>query len=211
MPTKDPNWLAWARELQAIAQIGLTFSQSPYDRERYEAVRNLSASMFAALSDAPPERIAELFSRETGYATPKTDVRAAVFDDRDRVLLVRETSDGGRWTLPGGWADVNLTAGENAVKEVLEESGYHAKLVKLAAVWDRTRQGHPSAVFSCYKLFFVCELVGGEAAISHETSEVGWFGEPDIPPDLSFERTLPQQIRRMFVHRRDPSLSTDFE
>jgi ADP-ribose pyrophosphatase YjhB (NUDIX family) len=211
MPTKDPDWLAWARELQAVAQIGLTFSSGPYDRERYEAVRDLAARMFAALADAPPERIAELFAGETGYATPKTDVRAAVFDREERILMVRESADGGRWTLPGGWADVNLTAAENAVKEALEESGYCVEPVKLAAVWDRTRQGHTAALFSCYKLFFVCELVGGAAAISHETSEVGWFGEADIPSDLSLERTLPQQIRRMFAHRREPSLPTDFE
>jgi ADP-ribose pyrophosphatase YjhB (NUDIX family) len=211
MATDEPDWLTWARELQAIAQIGLTFSHSPYDRERYEAIRQLAARMFAAGADAPVERIAALFAGETGYATPKVDVRAAVFDDDDRILMVRETSDGGRWTLPGGWADVNRTAAENAAKEALEESGYEVQPRKLAAVWDRTRQGHAPHVFSCCKLFFVCALTGGRAATSHETSEVGWFHEADVPADLSFERVLPQQIRRMFAHRRDPSLPTDFD
>jgi len=116
MSISDSDWLIWARELQAIAQTGLTFSRDPYDRERYEAVRGLAARMFAAGTDAPAERIAALFVGETGYATPKIDVRAGVFDHDERILLVRESADGGRWTLPRGWADVNLTAAENAAK-----------------------------------------------------------------------------------------------
>ncbi len=211
MSTRDPDWLLWARELQSIAQAGLTFSRDPYDRERYEAIHSLAVRMFAARSDAPADRIAALFAGETGYLTPKVDVRAAVFDDDQRILMVRETSDGGRWTLPGGWADVNLSAAENAAKEAVEESGYRVSASKLAALWDRTRQGHGSGVFSCYKVFFVCERTGGDATTSHETSEVGWFGETALPSDLSLARILPHQVRRMFAHRRDPSLPTDFD
>ena len=211
MSTNEPDWLIWARELQAIAQSGLAFTRDPYDRARYEALSGLAARMFAARSDAPVERIAALFAGESGYATPKIDVRAAVFDDRERLLLVRETADGGRWTLPGGWADVNLTAAENAAKEAAEESGYVVKALKLAALWDRTRQGHPVGLFSCFKLFFVCEPAGGQAATGLETSGIGWFGEDDLPEDLSLARVLPKQARRMFAHWRDPALPTDFD
>jgi ADP-ribose pyrophosphatase YjhB (NUDIX family) len=125
--------------------------------------------------------------------------------------MVRETSDGGRWTLPGGWADGNRTAAQNAVKEALEESGFEVEPLKLAAVWDRTKQGHTPHVFSCCKFFFVCALIGGRATTSHEISEVGWFHEANIPADSSLERVLPQEIGRMFAHRRDPSLPTDFD
>ena len=211
MAEDEPDWLIWARELQAIAQTGLAFSRDPYDRERYEALRALAAKMFAARTDAPAERIAALFAGESGYATPKIDVRAAVFDAREGLLMVRETSDGGRWTLPGGWADVNRTAAENAVKEALEESGYAVRVLKLAALWDRTRQRHPAGLFSCAKVFFVCEPIGGAATTSHETSEVGWFAEADLPQDLSLARVLPRQLARMFAHWRDPALPTDFD
>jgi ADP-ribose pyrophosphatase YjhB (NUDIX family) len=211
MASEEPDWLTWARELQAIAQTGLAFSRGPYDRERYEALRALAARMFAARTGAPVERIADLFARESGYPTPKIDVRAAVFDARERLLMVRETSDGGRWTLPGGWADVNRTAAENTVKEALEESGYTVRVLKLAALWDRTRQGHPAGVFSCAKVFFVCEPTGGAATTSHETSEISWFAEADLPQDLSLGRVLPQQLARMFAHRRDSALPTDFD
>jgi ADP-ribose pyrophosphatase YjhB (NUDIX family) len=207
----EPDWLLWARELQAIAQTGLEFTRDPYDRERYEAMRHLSTRIFASHTDTPFKKILELFSGETGYATPKIDVRAAVFNDQHHLLRVRETSDNGRWTLPGGWADVNATPAENVVKEVLEESGYIVEAAKLAAAWDRTRQNHAGRVFSCCKMFFLCTLNGGTASTSLETSEIGWFAENDIPEDLSTGRVLPHQIARMFAHHRNFALPTEFD
>ena len=209
--TTEPDWLAWTRELQAIAQTGLAFDPNPYDRERYRMLRSLASRIMAAHTGTPAERIEALFAGEAGYTTPKVDVRGAVFDAQGRVLMVREVSDAGRWTLPGGWADVNLTPAENVIKEVQEESGYVVQATKLAAVWDRTRQGHLPGVFSCCKLFFICAPVGGAAAVSSETSEVAWFAEDALPDDLSLERVLPGQLRRMFAHARDPALPTEFE
>ncbi|WP_062015106.1 NUDIX hydrolase [Aureimonas sp. AU4] len=211
MDTSEPQWLRWARELQALAQSGLTFTRDPYDRERYERLRDLSAEMFHQHTAVPTEEWMALFGSQTGYATPKIDVRAAVFDDADRILMVRERADKGRWSLPGGWADVNITPAQNAVKETREESGYEVEAIKLAAVLDRTWQRHPHGVFSCAKMFFLCRPIGGAAATSLETSEIGWFAQGDIPADLSLDRVLPSQIARMFEHRRRPDLATDFE
>jgi ADP-ribose pyrophosphatase YjhB (NUDIX family) len=207
----EPDWLTWSRELLAIAQTGLAFTRDPYDRERYEALRDLAARILGAQGGADPARVVELFRDEQGYATPKVDVRAAVFDAQGRILMVREAADAGRWTLPGGWADVNHSPAQNAEKEALEESGYQVRARKLAAVWDRTRQGHPPSVFACTKLFFVCELLGGEATTSLETTGVGWFRRDALPPDLSTGRVLARQIARMFQHLDDPGLPTDFD
>ena len=207
----EPDWLIWTREMQAIAQTGLAFVRDPYDRERYEMLRALASKMMAAYTDASAERIEALFAGESGYATPKIDVRGAVFDDRERILLVRETADGDRLTLPGGWADVNLTTAESTVKEVAEESGYTVKVRKLAAAWDRTRQVHPAGLFSCSKLFYICDIVGGAPSTGLETSGVAWFAEADLPDDLSLGRVLPHQLQRMFTHARDPLLPTDFD
>ena len=160
---------------------------------------------------APADRLEALFAAEGGYATPKAGVRGAVFDDRFRLLLVREVMDGGRWTLPGGWAEVNLTPAENVVKEVREESGYEVRVRKLAAVWDRGRQGHPPSAFSVYRFFFICDVIGGAPATGLETSEVGWFAEHELPDDLSVGRVLPGQVKRMFAHARDDSLPADFD
>ncbi len=207
----DPIWLTWAREIQAIAQTGLAFEPNVYDRERYERLRGLAAEIVASHSDASMPDIAALFVGQQGYATPKVDVRGAAFDKAGRILMVREVADGGRWTLPGGWADVNLTAAENVAKEMREESGYEVRARKLAAALDRTRQGHAAGVFSCVKLFYICDIVGGEARTSIETSEIGWFAEDALPVDLSLGRVLPAQLHRMFAHARDPHLPADFD
>ena len=205
----EPPWLALAREMQAIAQSGLAFTRDPYDRERYQQLRALAARAMAMGGDPAP--IAALFAAQEGYATPKIDVRAAAFDADGAILMVREVLDGGRWTLPGGWADVNLTPAENTAKEVLEESGFIVRVTKLAAVWDRTRQGHGPSPFAACKLFFLCDIIGGSATPSLETSEVAFFTEDALPADLSTSRVLPHQVRRMFAHRRDPGLATEFE
>jgi ADP-ribose pyrophosphatase YjhB (NUDIX family) len=125
--------------------------------------------------------------------------------------MVRESADAGRWTLPGGFADVNMTVADGVVKEVREESGFDVRVRKLAAMWDRTRQRHPPAVCSCCKAFSVCDVIGGAASTSLETSEIAWFAEGDLPRDLSLGRVLPSQIARMFEHFRRPDLSTDVE
>ena len=208
--TGEPAWLGWLRELQGIAQTGLAFTRDPYDIERYEILRDLAARIAAAHTGEPVDRIAGLFAGETGYATPKIDVRGAAFNAQGDILMVREVMDEGRWTLPGGWADVNLTPAENVVREVREESGFEVTVRKVAAVWDRTRQGHTPAYFSAAKLFYVCDIVSGTAQASLETSEVAFFAEDALPVDLSLGRVLPGQLTRMFKHHREPELSTDF-
>lgn len=205
----EPNWLRWAKQLAALAQNGLTFSDNPYDIERYEHLRNIAVEMMAEGFDLDKKSVLDLFSREQGYATPKVDVRGAAFRD-GKILLVREALDGG-WTLPGGWADPCQTPSEAVVREIFEESGFEARVTKLAAVYDRSKHPHlPQIPFHIYKLFFLCEITGGAATESHETTGVGFFAEDNIP-ELSISRTLPFQIARLFDHYRDPTLPTDFD
>jgi len=208
----EPCWLLWARELQAIAQTGLEFAKDPYDCERYIRVRALAARMMAQSAGADAAWVEELFVGQTGYATPKVDVRGAVIREDGRILLVREVADSGRWSLPGGWAEVNQSPRESVVREVLEETGFAVSVRKLAAVYDRARHPHlPPRPFHVYKLFFVCEIVGGAAQTSRETSEVAFFAENELPSDLSIGRVLPYQITRMFEHARSSALPTDFD
>lgn len=207
----DPAWLLWAREIQAIAQIGLAFSKDPYDLDRFTALRRLAARIMAEHTGVEGARIEALFAAEAGYATPKVGVRGGVFDGSGRILMVREIADENRWTLPGGWAEINQTPGQSVAREVFEESGYHVRPVKLAAVWDRARQAQPPTLFSVVRMFFICRLEGGSPTTSLETSEVGWFAEADVPADLSLRRTLPHHISRMFAHWRDPGLATEFD
>lgn len=209
MSAVEPQWLRIARELRAIAQTGLTFATDRFDRQRYERVRELAASMLAQGSGEQFEVIIEILREGWGYATPKVDVRGAAFVD-GRILLVREISDG-HWTLPGGWADVNQSAAECVVREIAEESGFEARARKLAAVRDYQRSGHPPRnVDSIYKMFFICEITGGAARASLETSEVAFFTRDALPP-LSLGRTTAAQIDRMFHHAEHPDLATDFD
>jgi ADP-ribose pyrophosphatase YjhB (NUDIX family) len=204
----DPTWLGLAREVQAIAQIGLHYAQDKYDRLRYERLRELAAEMMALGSGAAAAQIMELFRQDVGYGTPRVGVRGAVFRD-DKILMVREVSDG-CWALPGGWADVNQTATESVEREIWEESGFTARAVKLCGVWDRSRHGFPPNPLTIYTMFFLCELTGGAPKPSIETSEIGFFAENELP-ELSAGRNQPHQIARMFAHRRQPDLPTEFD
>jgi ADP-ribose pyrophosphatase YjhB (NUDIX family) len=206
---QEPQWLKIAREVRAIAQTGLAFTADGFDHQRYARLRELAALLMAQGSAAEHESILELLRQEKGYATPKVDVRGAAFQD-GRVLMVREISDG-KWTLPGGWADVNQSAGECVVREIAEESGFKARALKLAAVYDYHKSGHPPRhIDSIYKMFFICEITGGAACASDETSEVAFFPRHELPP-LSLGRTTAAQIDRMFHHREHPELATDFD
>ena len=199
--------LDWIARLAAIAQSGLTFSPNEFDRQRYEQVRAIAAEM-ASWPAGDVESVEAVFAAASGYATPKLICRAAVID-RGRILMVKETADG-RWTLPGGWIDIGESPATAAEREVYEESGYRVGVRKLAAVYDKLRHDHPAAPHHSYLLFFLCELLGGTATTSMETSDVGWFARDDLP-ELSINRATADQIRRMFEHEADPSLPTDFD
>jgi ADP-ribose pyrophosphatase YjhB (NUDIX family) len=204
----EPEWLVIGREMRAIAQIGLTFCKDPFDRQRFERIRELGASLIARGGEEDLEKVLGLFQQDAGYATPKVDVRGAAFRD-GKVLMVREISDG-CWTLPGGWADVNQTPAECVVREIAEESGFEARALKLAAVHDYRKRHPPRHIDSIYKLFFICELIGGSARPSEETSEVGFFPRDALPP-LSRGRTTEAQIALMFAHMESPQLPTQFD
>ena len=209
MATRDEvTVLAWARKVQAIAQNGLTFTHDPFDRERYTQLQELTASIISAELDIPLGKAKALWEKEEGYATPKVDVRGGVFDN-DKVLLVRERSDG-KWTLPGGWVDVNDTPSGAVEREIREESGYHTKAIKLAALVDRNRHPHPPSVHHIYKLLFLCERIGGTATLSNETDGVDFFPIHALP-ELSTGRTLSSQIERLYQHQLNRDLPTDFD
>ncbi len=191
------NLLTISRELAAIAQAGLTYTRDDFDRERFLRLLAIADELFAGAAPAPP------FSRprELGYPTPKTDVRAAVFRD-DSVLLVRETATGA-WTLPGGWADVNLSPAENAEKECLEESGYAVKARAVTSIVDRDRAGYPPHANAIYKIFMLCDLVGGAPKTSSETSAVAFF-PVDRLPELDRERVCAEEILRAYSFLKNP-------
>lgn len=204
----DPDWLDWAKQLQALAQTGLAFVNNDYDRERYTTVMAIAAAMVAARTGDQEDRLAGIFAAERGYATPKVDVRAAAFRD-GRILLVKERADGG-WTLPGGWADIGDGPRSAVEREAREESGYEVRAEKLAAVYDRNRHEHTPHLYHIWKLFFLCEITGGAPSASIETEAVEFFSLEALPP-LSIGRVTARQIAHMFEHRQNPEWPTTFD
>ncbi len=200
-----------AVKLAALAQDGLTYGVSDYDLDRYRQIGALAADLLATISDRPSEELRLELGRDSGYATPKVDVRGVLFDADERVLLIRERIDG-NWSLPGGWADPGDSPTAAVVREIREESGYPAAVVKLIGCWDRDRQGNrPPLPVHVYKLFFLCRLTGvGGAPDALETLDVGWFALDALPP-LSLGRVNERQLRRSLAHHRDPGLPTELD
>lgn len=197
----EPKWLEWVKQLQSIAQAGLTYSNDKYDLERFKLIRDISVEMLSVQANMDKLKIKDLFANETGYATPKVDVRSVVFMD-DKILMVREDMDG-NWALPGGWGDIGLSPSEVAIKEVKEESGYDVKAAKLIGIFDKKCHPHPPSAYHVYKIFIQCNLVGGRPRAGVETSAVGFFAEKDLPP-LSVARNTKSQIQLAFKHLHNP-------
>ncbi len=208
MLNQTPDWLNWARTLQALAQTGLTYAENPWDRERYTQLHELAVEIFTRHTDQAPATVEQWFNVQPGYATPKVDVRSACFRD-GQLLLVREKSDGG-WCLPGGWADVGDVPSEAAEREVREESGYVCRARKVIGVFDANRSGDPLVAFHAFKIIFLCELTGGQASPDHEIIEVGFFSRDAIPA-LSSNRTAPHHIAECFAHLDDPARPAAFD
>ncbi len=197
--------------LAALAQDGLTYAADDYDLDRYQLAGRLAAELLSVLSGRGADELAAELGRDSGYATPKIDVRGVIFDVQERVLLMRERTDG-RWSLPGGWADPGDSPSGAVTREILEETGYHSSAVKLIACWDRELQDNPPPLpVHVYKLFFLCRREGTvQPPAALETLDVGWFDVQALPP-LSLGRVNHRQLERALAHHRDPSLPSEFD
>jgi ADP-ribose pyrophosphatase YjhB (NUDIX family) len=195
------DWLQVAKELQALAQAGLTYTENKYDLDRYRQIREISVRIMHEYTNSPLEKIYTLFADEDGYQTPKVDVRAVVFR-AGKILMVRESIDG-LWTLPGGWADVGYSPFEIAQKETFEEAGITVTPKRLLAVFDKMKHSHPPDRYHVYKLFILCSDSEQSVKPGMETIEAGWFDRNCLPP-LSLLRITSEQILCMFDFYDNP-------
>ena len=191
---KNEKWLEWAIEIHSLAQAGLTYGKDVYDRERYERIRDISAEILSYKTDISVEKVKNLFCNEVGYQTPKLDTRAAVFE-HEKILLVKENN--GKWSLPGGWVDVNLSVKENTVKEVKEESGLDVTADRIIAIQDRDRHNLPAYAYGVCKIFVLCSVLGGEFEKNIETTEFRYFNKAELP-ELATEKNTKEQIEMCF-------------
>jgi ADP-ribose pyrophosphatase YjhB (NUDIX family) len=205
---ENSKCLEWAREIQALAQTECHYARDEYQRDRCRRLMEIAAEMISDKTGVEFHTVLEAFTSQVGYATPKIDVRAAVFKG-EKLLLVRERLDGG-WTMPGGWADVGDSPSKAAERETWEEAGFHVKAGKVVGVYDANRV-NPIEIFHAFKIVFLCNILDGEARPSRETSEVAFFAEDSIPAQFSGERTTARHIRDVFAALRDPGIPTVFD
>jgi ADP-ribose pyrophosphatase YjhB (NUDIX family) len=202
------KWLDWAREIQALAQTGNTYAVNEWQSERYDRLMEIAAEIVGENTTLPVQPVLENFRVQPGYATPKIDVRGAVFRE-GKLLMVKESRDGG-WTMPGGWVDVGDYPAAAAEREVWEESGFEVKARKLIGVYDANRV-EPMEFYHAFKLVFLCEILGGEAKTSNETTDVMFYSLDEVPVNFSGERTRPRHVRDAFAALADPSIPTVFD
>jgi ADP-ribose pyrophosphatase YjhB (NUDIX family) len=202
------KWLKWAAELQSLAQAGLAFCVNDYDRDRYERIRDLSIDIMHEYTDVDNRKIRELFASETGYQTPKVDVRAVIIEN-DKILLIKEKVDG-KWSLPGGWADVNTSVGESAVKESMEEAGATVRPTRIIAIQLANKHNNHNFPYTIYKIFVECDLIDISFRENTETLESDFF-QPDTLPPLSKDRNTVQQIEMCFNAKKCEVFETIFD
>lgn len=201
---KGNELITLAQRIRAMSQTALCYSDNAYEIERCRELIEISNRMTALVSGVDEKDIEACYHPVKEYVTPKVDIRAVVFNAHDEILLVREQADG-RWALPGGWADVGFTPKEVAVKETREETGLNVRADRLLAVMDKRCHAHPTSPFYIYKLFILCEQIGGTFTDTFDILDKGFFALNRLPP-LSTDRILPEQIRLMDELRRHPTM-----
>ena len=195
------------RELQALAQTGLYYCNGKFCRERYGRIRDIAAELLAERMDLPLVKVKDLFCSEVGYQTPKIDTRAAIFDG-DKILLVHESE--GRWAIPGGWCEVNMSPAENVIKEAREEAGLDCVAEKIIAVQEYVKHNSLHFIFGITKIFYLCRALGGEFVPNIETTERRYFALDELPP-LDDSRSTLEQIKMCFAANRAEVWETQFD
>ncbi len=197
----------WAVELQSLAQDALAYCKDPFDIERFNRIREISAEMLSGISDEPIEKVRDIFCCERGYQTPKLDCRASIFQN-GKILLVQERD--GRWSLPGGWVDVHLSVKENTIKEVWEEAGLRVEADRIIAVQDRDKHNTPIYANKICKIFVECSIIDGEFRENSETIGSGYFTVEELPA-LALEKVTPEQIAMCFRAHKDDTWKVWFD
>ena len=200
-------WFSWAQELQFLAQAGLAYTENIFDRERFLRIREISAEILSYQTEIPLCKVTELFCNEEGFQTPKIDTRAAIFKG-NKILLVQESNK--KWTLPGGWCDCNESIASNTIKEVREEAGLEAVIVRLIALHDRKKHNLPIYIHNITKAFVLCKAVGGKFCANSETLDSGYFELDSLPP-LDESKTNYEQIKMCFEANSDENWKVVFD
>ena len=199
-----------SHELMAIANDALLYCKDPFDTERFKQVRSIAAKLLEMSCEGiTKEQAQEIFEENDGYQTPKIDTRAAVFNEREQVLLVKDYD--GKWALPGGWCDRDQTIFSNTVKEAKEEAGLDVEPYLLVAAHSHYKHNNPKSFFSVVRFFVLCSVRGGSFRENDETTESRYFPVDALPEDINFHKSNPNQIRLCLKARHSEHWVTEFD
>lgn len=188
------NLLTLAKRIRSIADVGLLYSgHNPYDKERYEELQAIALELMHELTNTPVATLRDAFPPTHDYPTAKVDIRGLALSPEGNVLLVKESADG-RWSLPGGWADIGYTPKETVIKEFQEETGFEVTPIRLLAVFDKKMHPHPPQAHYVYKMVFLCQITGGAIHQAFDVQDVQFFDPANLPTEFSEDRILRQQI-----------------
>ena len=177
------------QRMLAITDTGLTYTKDPFDRERYEDLRQILWSVLQDQTELNQEELTAILKPTGSYATPLMDVRAWIVQDQ-KICLVRGQGED-TWALPGGFGEVGYSPKENIRKEVQEETGFSAEVGSLLAVFDTNRFQLQNKQYS--KFVFACQLLDGHFQENQEVAELGFFDVENLPP-LSEKRITKKQM-----------------
>ena len=180
------------KRIKAIADTGLLYASNGYEKERYEELSEIAYRLLGQLTHHSLDDLKLVLPMVRDYPTAKVDIRAFVLDDQKKILLVKESADG-KWSLPGGWADVGFSPGEIAQKEVYEETGLEVTTKSLLAVFDKRKHNHPPQPHYVYKLVVYCEMKSSVIKKGFDVLDAGFFSIDGLP-ELSEDRILKSQI-----------------
>jgi ADP-ribose pyrophosphatase YjhB (NUDIX family) len=184
------------KRIKAISDVGLLYASSEYEKERYLELRQISLDLMQEISGLSLGDLQVAFPVAAEYPTAKVDIRGLVLSEENRVLLVKEMADG-KWSLPGGWADVGFSPAEVIAKEVKEETGLDISVERLVAVFDKRKHHHPPQAAYVYKMVFYCKAPQGQLSKGFDVLDAAYFPIDNLPP-LSEDRILKDQIELVF-------------
>lgn len=198
------DYLNTFKKIKALAETGLVYAQNGYEIERNQELLDLSQQLMSAIANEPIETFDRYYLPPKEYPTPKVDVRALILNEKDEILLAKEVMDG-RWSIPGGWADIGFSPSEVVIKEVEEETGLHSEVERVLAIYDKRCHPHRPQPWYVYKIMFLCKVTGGELRGNFDIEEARWFALDNLPP-LSEDRILESQIKELYHLAKHPEL-----
>ena len=194
---KKDELLNLVKRNMTLSQMGLTYAHNPFDEERYKELIEINKAIISIISDKSFETISNFYVPVKEYITPKVEIRGLLLNEQNKILMVKEKLDEGKWSIPGGWADIGFAPSEVIVKEMKEETGLDVSVDRVLAIYDKQSHNHPKDLYYTYTIVFLCKKISGEFSTAFDIDDVNYFSITELPP-LSEVRILEEQLKELY-------------